>query len=321
MRPDVLTVSPTTTAAQAVEQIRERVSGKRSRAHAGDQVYVTGPEQLLLGVVPFRSLVLARADHPVTELAADGLVTVGPLDKASNAAELLTRRRLAEVPVVDAEGRLIGILTEDEAFDLIEEKATESAEKQGGSLPLDIPYLRASPWLLWRKRIVWLLVLFVAEAYTGTVLGAFADEMEAVVALAFFIPLLIGTGGNTGTQITTTLVRAMGTGQVRFRDMPAVIAKELSTGTLIAVAMAAAGMVRAWALGVGPQVGLTVALTLAAIVLWSAFVASILPLVLNKVRVDPALVSAPLIATIVDGTGLMIYFVIAHLTLPELAGL
>jgi magnesium transporter len=321
MRPDVLTVDPGSSAAQAVEEIRNSMSRRRNRAHAGDQLYVVGPEQQLLGVLPYRSLVLARADQPVDELAADDVSTVGPLDDASQAAAVLTRDRLAELAVVDAEGRLIGVLTEDEALELLEDKATESAEKQGGSLPLDVPYLRASPWLLWRKRIVWLLVLFIAEAYTGTVLGAFADEMEAVVALAFFIPLLIGTGGNTGTQITTTLVRAMGMGQVRFRDMPSVIAKELSTGALIAVAMAAAGMVRAWTLGVGPQVGATVALTLAAIVVWSAFVASILPLVLKKLRIDPAIVSAPLIATIVDGTGLMIYFVIAHLMLPELAGL
>jgi magnesium transporter len=174
---------------------------------------------------------------------------------------------------------------------------------------------------LWRKRIIWLLVLFVAEAYTGTVLRAFEDEMEAVVALAFFIPLLIGTGGNTGTQITTTLVRAMGTGQVRFRDLPAVVAKEMSTGALIAVAMAIAAMIRAFTLGVGPQIALTVTLTVAAIVVWSALVSSILPLVLKQIRIDPAVVSAPMIATIVDGTGLMIYFVVAHATLPQLAGL
>jgi magnesium transporter len=175
--------------------------------------------------------------------------------------------------------------------------------------------------LLWRKRIVWLLVLFAAEAYTGTVLRAFEDEMEAVVALAFFIPLLIGTGGNTGTQITTTLVRAMGTGQVRLRDLPAVVVKELTTGSMIAVVMALAALTRSWTLGVGPQVTLTVCLTVAAIVMWSALVSSILPLVLKKLRIDPAVVSAPLIATIVDGTGLMIYFVIAHATLPQLAGL
>lgn len=172
-----------------------------------------------------------------------------------------------------------------------------------------------------RKRVVWLLVLFAAEAYTGSVLRAFSDEMEAVIALAFFIPLLIGTGGNTGTQIATTLVRAMATGQVRFRDVPAVLAKELSTGVLVGLTMAAAAVVRAWTLGVGPQVTLTVALTVAAIVVWSSLVAAVLPPLLKKLRIDPAIVSGPMIATIVDGTGLLIYFLVAHLTLTELHGL
>jgi magnesium transporter len=319
--PETLTAGPEVTAAQAIDEIRNQVTARGDDPHPGSYLYVCGPEQHLIGMVRFRSLVLAPADQMVTELVEDDAATVSPLTDAEEAANLLTGRRVRELPVVDGDGRLIGILTEDEAFDILEEEATADAERQGGSAPLEVPYLRASPWLLWRKRIVWLLVLFAAEAYTGTVLRAFADEMEAVVALAFFIPLLIGTGGNTGTQITTTLVRAMGTGQVRLRDLPAILTKELSTGVLIAIAMAAAAVVRAWTLGVGPQITLTVSLTVAAIVMWSAFVASILPPVLKKLRVDPAVVSAPMIATIVDGTGLMIYFVIAHLTLPQLAGL
>jgi magnesium transporter len=321
MAPETLTVSPTTTASEAVAEIRSRASSQRDGLYAGVFVYVTGAEQKLEGRVRFRSLVLAQADEAVGDLLEDEVVTVSALTDAETAANLLIDRRQRELPVVDGEGRLLGILTEDHALDIAEDETTEDAERQGGSAPLERPYLRASPLWLWRKRIVWLLVLFAAEAYTGTVLRAFEDEMEAVVALAFFIPLLIGTGGNTGTQITTTLVRAMGTGQVRFRDLPAVVVKELSTGTLIALAMALAAMVRAWSLGVGPQITLTVCLTVAAIVMWSALVSSILPLVLKKIRIDPAVVSAPMIATIVDGTGLMIYFMIAHLTLPQLAGL
>jgi magnesium transporter len=321
MLPEALTVGPDITAARAIDEIRNRVSARGDDPHPGSYLYVCGPDQHLIGLVRFRSLVLAPTDQMVTHLMEGDAVTVSPLTDAEEAANLLTDRRVRELPVVDGDGRLLGILTEDEAAGILEEEATEDAERQGGSAPLEVPYLRASPWLLWRKRIVWLLVLFVAEAYTGTVLRAFEDEMEAVVALAFFIPLLIGTGGNTGTQITTTLVRALGTGQVRLRDLPAILTKEMSTGALIAIAMAAAAMIRAWTLGVGPQITLTVSLTVAAIVLWSAFVASILPPVLKKVRIDPAVVSAPMIATIVDGTGLMIYFWVAHLTLPQLAGL
>jgi len=321
MTTETLTVNPTITAEEAIAEIRDLISERPVEAHIGNSVYVIGADDELIGEVPLRSLVLAPADRAVTDLMADDVVTVGPLTEAEEAAHLCLNRRLEQLAVVDGDRRLLGILTEDQAVDIVADETTEDAEKQGGSTPLEVPYLRASPWHLWRKRIIWLLVLFVAEAYTGTVLRAFEDEMEAVVALAFFIPLLIGTGGNTGTQITTTLVRAMGTGQVRFRDLPAVVAKEMTTGTLIAVAMAAAAMIRAFTLGVGLQITLTVTLTVAAIVVWSALVSSILPLVLKQIRIDPAVVSAPMIATIVDGTGLMIYFVVAHATLPQLAGL
>lgn len=319
MQPDALTVAPAATVAQAVDQIREHAA-HRPRGSAGAYVYVVDPQGVLLGAVRLRALVLTPADRPVEELMEEA-VTAAPLTDVEDAAMTLIDHQLDELPVVDAENRLLGVLTEDDAVQVAEQEATEDAERQGGSAPLEVPYLQASPWLLWRKRIVWLLVLFAAEAYTGTVLRAFEEEMEAVVALAFFIPLLIGTGGNTGTQITTTLVRAMGTGQIRFRDVPAIVTKEMSTGALIAVAMAAAALVRSWTLGVGPQVTLTVCLTVAAIVMWASLVSSVLPLLLKKVKVDPAVVSAPMIATIVDGTGLMIYFWIAHLTLPQLAGL
>jgi magnesium transporter len=320
MEPDTLAVRPATTVSEAVDQIRAHVA-RNEASDSGHLVYATDGDGVLVGAVRLRRLVLAPATATIGDLIGDDPVTVAPLTDVEEAANLLIDRKLDELPVVDENGRLLGVLLEDDAVDVLERETTEDAEKQGGSEPLDVPYLRASPWLLWRKRIVWLLVLFVAEAYTGTVLRAFEEEMEAVVALAFFIPLLIGTGGNTGTQITTTLVRAMGTGQVRFRDLPAIVTKEMTTGFLVAIAMATAAMIRAWTLGVGPEVTLTVCLTVAAIVLWSSLISSVLPMVLKKCKVDPAVVSAPMIATIVDGTGLMIYFWIAHLTLPQLAGL
>lgn len=321
MIPETLTVRPDMTVADAVTVIRTDAATLRSDSRTGAYVYVTDAANHLLGVVAFRDLVLAEPEQMVSALTDSDVLSVSPLTDAEDAAQTLMDHNLVALPVVDAENRLLGMLTENTAGDITEEEATEDAERQGGSEPLEVPYLRASPWLLWRKRIGWLLLLFVAEAYTGTVLRHFEEEMEAVVALAFFIPLLIGTGGNTGTQITTTLVRAMATGQVRLRDVPAVLAKEMSTGMMIALTMALAALIRAWMLGVGPEITLTVTLTVAAIVLWSSFVASILPPVLKKCRVDPAVVSAPMIATIVDGTGLIIYFMIAHATLSQLQGL
>lgn len=321
MVPETLTVGPAMTAATAVDEIRGHAARVRSDSRTGAYIFVTDDDNRLVGVVPFRNLVLAGADSTVENLMETDVLALSPLTDEEEAAQLLIDHRLVALPVVDADRRLLGLLTADDAADIAEEEATEDAERQGGSAPLEVPYLRASPWLLWRKRIVWLLVLFAAEAYTGTVLRAFEEELDAVVALAFFIPLLIGTGGNTGTQITTTLVRAMATGQVRFHNVPAILAKEMSTGVMIALAMAAAAVIRAWTLGVGAEVTLTVTLSVAAIVLWASFVASILPPLLKKCRVDPAVVSAPMIATIVDGTGLLIYFTIAKMTLSQLAGL
>lgn len=321
MLPDVFVVAETLTAAEAEAAVREQSVTMVGRARADAYIYVADPDRGLTGLLEFQDLVLAAPDQTVKDLKSDKPFHVGPWTDAEEAAKSLIDQNLAALPVVDGEHRIVGVLTADVAADIIRRENTEDAARQGGSEPLEVPYLRASPWLLWRKRIVWLLVLFAAEAYTGTVLRAFEDEMEAVIALAFFIPLLIGTGGNTGTQITSTLVRAMATGEVRLRDLPRVISKELSTGFLIAATMALAALIRAWTLGVGMEVTITVCLTVAAIVMFSTLVASVLPPTIKKLRMDPAVVSAPMISTIVDGTGLIIYFVIAHLTLPQLAGM
>jgi len=321
MVPDVIAVDDSVTAGEAIQQVRDHSAKLRQDSHIGAYVFAVADDGRLRGVVSFRELVLADEGTLVDDLCTHEVVSVTALTDQEEAARLLVRHRLLALPVVDDADHLLGVLTADDAADIVGEETTEDAERQGGSQPLDVPYLRASPFLLWRKRIVWLLVLFVAEMYTGNVMKAFEDELDAVVALAFFIPLLIGTGGNTGTQITTTLIRAMATENVRMRDVGRVVVKELSAGSFVAIAMAGAGFVRAWMLGVEVQVMVTIALSLAAIILWSSLIASVIPLVLKKLRVDPAVVSGPMIATLVDGTGLLIYFWIAKLTLPELAGL
>lgn len=320
MVPEVVTVHDSATAREAIHEVRTHKAKLRQDSHIGAYVFAVDSEHHLHGVVSFRDLVLADPDVVVHELVEHDVITVEALTDQEEAAKVLVKHRLLALPVVDGDNRLLGVVTSDDVSDIVEEEATEDAERQGGSQPLEVPYMRASPWLLWRKRIVWLLVLFVAEAYTGTVLQAFEDELDAVVALAFFIPLLIGTGGNTGTQITTTLIRAMATENVRLRDVGRVISKELTTGVFIAVAMASAGFIRAWTLGVESQVMITVAVALACIVLWSSLIASMIPLLLKKLRVDPAVVSGPMIATVVDGTGLLIYFEVAKWLLPELGG-
>lgn len=310
MTPNVTAVADSLTVREANRAVRAQAADAETIAY----VYVTDDDGKLVGVISFRDLVLAPGTTTVRELMDTDLLSVEARTDQEVAGRMLIANHLYALPVVEG-GRLIGIITSDDVADILDEEFTEDAERQGGSNPLDVPYLRASPFLLWRKRIIWLLVLFVAEAYTGTVLRHFEEDLNEVVALAFFIPLLIGTGGNTGTQITSTLVRAMAVGDVRLRDLGKVLAKELSAGSMIALTMALAAIIRAWTLGVGVEVGLTVTLTVIAIVMWSSLVGSVLPLLLRRVGLDPAVVSAPMISTIVDGTGLIIYFEIARLVL------
>jgi magnesium transporter len=231
------------------------------------------------------------------------------------AAQLLTTMDLLALPVVDEEDRLLGIITVDDVADILEEETTEDIERLGGSQPLTTSYLRASPLLLWRRRVVWLLVLFFGAAYTTTVLRLFENQIEQVVVLSFFIPLLIGTGGNVGSQVVTTLVRAMSVEDVGLRDVGRVIAKEAQVGLMLGIVMASVMFARAWIADAGYDIALVVALAVFVIVLWATLVGAFLPLLLRRLNLDPAVVSAPLITTIVDGTGLTFYFLLAGLIL------
>ena len=311
MTPEFVAVSRDARASEAMAAIRRLVD----EAETVSYVYVVDGERHLLGVLSLYRLMLSPADTPVMELMAPTTVRVHATADQETAARLLTDLNLLAIPVVDDDDHLLGIITEDDVADVIEAEATEDIERLGGSQPLEVPYRVASVPLLFRKRIGWLLLLFVAEAYTGTVLRDFQDELAAVVALSFFIPLLIGTGGNVGSQTVTLIVRAMALGEVSLRDVGWIVFKEVRVGLLMGAVMAAVAFGRAWILGVGVDVGLVVSVTILAICLWSATVAAVLPLALRRVRIDPAVVSAPLITTLVDGTGLVIYFSIARILL------
>lgn len=311
MTPAFVSVSPDLRADQAVVALRRLAED----AETVNYVYVTDADEKLLGVLSLHNLVLTRPDTLVRQLMIRDIVSVPVTADQEFAARLLTDRDLLAIPVVDDDERLLGIITADDVADVLEQEATEDFERLGGSEPLDEPYMRASPFHLARKRVGWLLALFLAEAYTGTVLRYYQDETAKVLALSFFIPLLIGTGGNVGSQVVTTVIRAMAVGEVRFRDVFRVIWKETRTALMLAAAMAVAAFTRAMTLRVGIDIGLTVAVTVTCIVLWAAVVGALLPLVLRQMRVDPAVVSAPLISTLVDGTGLMIYFTVARLVL------
>jgi magnesium transporter len=311
MTPDFVAVPRDARAAEAIAAIRQLVD----EAETVNYIYVVDDERHLLGVLSLYRLLLSPADTPVSELMAPTTVRVRATADRETAARLLTERNLLAIPVVDDADHLLGIITEDDVIDVLEAEVTEDIERLGGSEPLNVPYRLSSVPLLVRKRIGWLLLLFVAEAYTGSVLRAFSDELEAAVALSFFIPLLIGTGGNIGSQTVTLIVRAMALNEVSFRDVAWIAFKEMRVGLILGAIMAVIAFGRAALLGVGTNVGVVVSITILAICLWSATVAAVLPLVLRRLRIDPAVVSAPFITTFVDGTGLIIYFEIAKFVL------
>lgn len=311
MTPAFVAVESDVTSAHALAAIRRLVD----EAETVNYVYVVDGDRHLLGVLSLYRLLLSPTETPVRELMAPDTVRVRASADQEAAARLLTDRNLLAIPVVDDEDHLLGIITEDDVADVLQAEATEDIERLGGSQPLNLPYRLASVGLLVRKRVLWLLLLFLAAGYTGTVLQNFQGELTEVVALSFFIPLLIGTGGNVGSQTVTLIVRAMALNEVAMRDIGWIVFKEMRVAMVLGGIMAVVAFLRAYLLNVDPDIGLVVSLTVVAICIWSATVAAALPLVLRWLRVDPAVVSAPLITTLVDGTGLIIYFEIARLVL------
>jgi magnesium transporter len=278
-------------------------------------VYVTDDSERLLGVLSLRDLVLAAPTSPIEQVTVHDPLKVHVNDDQETAARLLAERGLLAIPVVDADEKLVGIITADDVADILEEEASEDIARLGGSEALDVPYLRSSVLSLVKGRVGWLLMLFVAGAFTSTVLQFFEDMLSQVVVLAFFIPLLIGTGGNVGSQTVTTLVRAIALGEVHLWDVARILRKELAVATFLGLAMATAAYLRAWTMRVEPLVAIVVSLSAYLIVLWAAIVGAILPLVLRRVGADPAVASAPFISTLVDTTGLFLYFAIARFLL------
>lgn len=307
MTPAFVAISPEMRADQAIVALR-RVA---EEAETVNYVYVLDADEHLLGVLSLHRLVLTRPETRIADLMYRDVHTVPALADQEVAARLLTDLNLLALPVVDDDGRLVGIITADDVHDVLEAETTEDIERLGGSAPLSEPYLRASPFLLFRKRIVWLLALFLAQFVTLAIYDHYEDLTVQMSILGIFVPILIGTGGNVGSQTVTTVIRAMALGEAGPRHFLRIIGKEATTALALGLVMGALMFARgSWKGGV--EFGLTVGITVLVLTLWAATVGAILPLALSKLRVDPAVVSAPFITSVVDGTGLIIYFTLAQ---------
>jgi magnesium transporter len=299
------------TAAEALQAIREWEPDTEIPYY----LFIADRLGHLVGTVGLRQLVLADPDKPLLEFMDPHVISVPVGTDQEECARLMARYDLLALPVVDTDNTLLGVITVDDIIDVLEEEATEDIQRLGGAQPLDRSYLETGILAISRKRIGWLMLLFLTETLTGSVLRHFESELHTVVALAFFVPLLIGTGGNAGSQTTSTVIRALAVGDINLKDALRTFWHELRTGLLLGLGMGLIAYLRARTWGSPPGLAFTVSLAIFTIVVWANGLGALLPLLAAWLRVDPTVVSGPMMSTLVDATGLFIYFTIARIIL------
>jgi magnesium transporter len=315
MTPDYVRVKPGWTVAEALAHVR--VYGADSETL--NVVYVTGPGRVLVDDLRIRQLLTVDPATRIEALMDHTFVALQVSDDQETAVALFRRHDRSALPVVDGAGVLVGIVTVDDVLDVQEREATEDIQMLGGVQALDDPYLQVPIWTMVRKRGIWLVILLFGGMLTAEAMAYYEDELASAVVLAIFLPLIIASGGNSGSQAATLITRALALGEVRLGDWWRVMRREVASGLLLGVLLGALGAVRiaVWALAFQaygphwPLVAATVGLSLVGVVVWGSLSGSLLPLLLKRLGADPATSSAPFIATIVDVTGIVIFFTIA----------
>jgi magnesium transporter len=317
MTSEYATVNPELTAPQAIESLRRAAPDTETIY----QAFVIDLERRLLGTVSLRELILAPADARVRDIMREDVIFARVEDPREEAAAKIAKYDLIALPVLNGGDRLVGIVTYDDAMDVAEAEATEDFHKGGGSLALGALSVRdASTLNLYRRRIFWLVVLVFGNLFSGAGIAYFEDLIAAYIALVFFLPLLIDSGGNAGSQSATLMVRSLATGDVQLRDWGRMLGREFGVALLLGLTMALAvsgiGIFRG-----GPDIALVVSISMVAIVIVGSLIGMSLPFFLSRFRLDPATASAPLVTSIADASGVVIYLSIALLILgmPEFA--
>ena len=321
MTPDFIAVKEDWTVQQVLHYVREHGNDSETL----NVIYVVDDRGKLIDDLRIREFLLRPLDATVSDFRDHTFVALNVTESQQDALNMFRKYDRTALPVVDSSGVLVGIVTIDDMLDVAEQEATEDIQKFGGMEALDEPYMRISLWKMIRKRAGWLVILFLGEMLTATAMATFQDEIARAVVLALFLPLIISSGGNSGSQASTLIVRAMALGEVRLRDWWRVAAREIQAGLSLGAILGAIGILRValWSI-IGekyfhrslygphwPLVALTVGFALVGVVLWGSLSGSMLPFVLRRVGADPATSSAPFVATLVDVTGLVIYFSIA----------
>jgi magnesium transporter len=307
MTPEFADLHSSMTAAEALDHIRLTGVDKETI----DICYVI-EKRRLIGLVSLRTLVLANARAVVSDLMDENVISVGTLDDIAVVADMFAKYDLTVMPVVDGENRLVGIVTVDDAIDVMRDEATEDIEKMAAITPSDKPYPRLSVTDLYKSRIPWLLLLMLSAVFTQLIIGKFEAALAANIILTSFIPMLMDTGGNSGSQSSVTIIRSLSLAEIRFSDIFRIMFKEMRVALLCGATLAAVNFGKLMLFDrLGIFVSLTVSLTLLATVVVAKFFGCTLPLLVKKIGLDPAVMASPIITTIVDAIALLIYFAIA----------
>lgn len=278
--------------------------------------YVIDSNRKLEGVVSIRKLILSDETTKINDILHDDVISVKTTDDQENIAHLFKKYDLSTMPVVDNENRLVGIITVDDIVDIIDQENTEDIQKMAAMEPSDEEYLKTGVFKLAKHRIMWLLILMLSATFTGNIIKRFEDVLQSVVVLTAFIPMLMDTGGNAGSQSSTLIIRGMALGEISMRDVFKVFWKELRVSIVVGIILALVNFLRIYYLeGVGVLVSITVCLTLFLTVLLAKVVGGLLPIAAKGLKLDPAIMASPLITTIVDAISLIIYFEMARVFL------
>ena len=281
--------------------------------------YVTNKAKELLGYVSLRSMVISDEDVKIKDLMFEDVISVTTTEDQEDVAHVFQKYGFTALPVVDKTGKLVGIITVDDIMWIIEQEATEDFQLIAATSPEEEDYSKMSPWELAKNRIPWLMFLMISGAFTSTILKRYEDVIQTVIALNMFIPMLTGSGGNAGSQASTLVIRAMATDDINSKDWLKVLSKEMLVGLICGLVLAIVAFLKCYFIDkVSMDIAIVVSLAILFIIIMAKSIGSILPIVAKKLGADPAIMASPLITTIVDSLGLIVYFKIAQLILPGL---
>ncbi|MEE1016137.1 MAG: magnesium transporter [Ruminococcus sp.] len=316
MTTEFIVLRPDMTAEMAIKRIRRTGVDKETIYTC----YVTDENNRLIGITTVKDLLLAEDDDPVKGMMEENVISVHTLDDQEQVAQLFSNYDFLALPVVDNEQRLVGIVTIDDAIDVIREEATEDFEKMAAVLPSDKPYMKTSVWGIYKKRVPWLLILMLSATFTSTIISSFDGMLASVIILSSFIPMITGSGGNAGSQASVSVIRALSLGEIEFKSMFVVLWKELRVAFFCGLTLAVANFVKLMIFDLRGHdnaffIALVVSLTLVGTIIMAKLVGASLPLLSSKIGLDPAVMANPLITTVCDSLSLLIYFGVASMVL------